>query len=142
MSRTPTYDPGQHFASFGSIPLLGIADGTFISVERISEAFTSVAGAGGEVARVRMRDKRGKIKVTLMATSPTNDLLSAVAQLDETTGAGEARFHITDGNGTTRVMAANAWISKLPSTEFSKDMPHRDWEFECDNLELFVGGNR
>jgi hypothetical protein len=138
---TRTYDPGQHHASFGSIPLQGFADGTYFTVERMSEAFTSVAGAGGEVARVRMRDKRGSIKFSCMASSPTNDLLSAIAALDEANGSGQGVFQIVDAHGTTVVLASNAWIKKLPTTEFSKELPHREWEFECENLELFVGGN-
>lgn len=141
MSATRTYDPGKHFVMFNSVPISGFADGTFITVERTSEAFTSVAGAGGEVARVRMRDRRGAIKFTLMAVSPVNDLLSAVAALDEATGAGIGPLSIVDGNGTTLVVATNAWIKKLPSVEFSKDMPNRDWELECEKLELNVGGN-
>jgi hypothetical protein len=139
---TRTYDPGQHFVSFAGIPLTGFADGTYIVVERMSEAFTSVSGADGEVARVRLRDKRGSFKVTLIASSPINDVLSAIATKDELDGSGIGIFNIADGNGTTIVNAPNAWIKKRPSTEFSKELPKREWEFECDDLELFVGGNR
>jgi hypothetical protein len=141
-----TYDPAKHNASFGSIPIQGFAEGTYISVERISETYTSVAGSGGEVARVRGRDRRGSIKLTLMAVSPVNDALSSIAAQDELFGTGVRRFFIADSNGTTVCMAANAWIKKLPTVDFSKEMPNREWELECESLELVgpggnIGGN-
>ena len=142
MAVTKTYDPGQHFALFNNIQISGYADGSYITVERMTDAFVSVAGAGGEVARVRMRDRRGSVKFTLMASSPCNDLLSAVAAQDELDGSGIGPLSIRDGNGSTVATATNAWIKKLPSTEFSKDLPNREWELECETLELTVGGNR
>lgn len=136
-----TYDPGKHFPVLASIPISGFADGTYILVERMTEAFTSVAGAGGEVARIRMRDKRGTVKFTLMASSPCNDLLSALAAADENDGSGVGILSIVDGNGTTIISSTNAWIKKLPSVEFGKEMPNREWEIECERLEMHVGGN-
>lgn len=127
---------------FGAVQITGYADGTYITAERISDAFASVAGAGGEVARVRMRDRRGSVKFTLMASDPCNDLLSALAAQDEADGTGIGALSIRDGNGTTVCTATNAWIKKLPSTEFAKDLPNREWELECETLEMFVGGNR
>jgi hypothetical protein len=137
-----TYDPGQHYATFANIPISGFAKGTYITVERLSEAFSSEAGAQGEVARTRKRDKRGSVKFTLMATSACNDLLSAVAALDESNGQGVGQLSIRDGNGTTVAAATNAWIKKLPSAEYADEMPNRDWELECENLRLVVGGNQ
>ena len=136
-----TYDPGQHYATFANIPITGYAKGTYINVERMTEAFSSEAGAQGEVARTRKRDKRGTIKFTLMATSACNDLLSAIADQDEFDGTGVGALNIRDGNGTTVATAANAWIKKRPPTEFADEMPNRDWELECENLRLTVGGN-
>lgn len=136
-----TYDPGHHHASLAGINITGYADGTYINVERMADAFTSVAGASGEVARVRMRDRRGTVKFTLMASSACNDLLSALAAQDESLGTGVGVLYIRDSNGTTLANASNAWIKKLPSTEFGKDLPNREWEIECEALELTVGGN-
>lgn len=136
------YDPGQHFINFANIRITGFADGTYLTVERMTEAYTSVSGASGEVARIRSRDKRGSIKFSLMATSSDNDRLSAVAAKDELDGTGVGVLSMTDGNGTTVVTGSNTWIKKYPSLELSKDMPNRDWELECENLEILVGGTR
>jgi hypothetical protein len=136
-----TYDPGQHFASFAGVSLSGFAEGTYLTVERLSEAFTSQAGAGGEVCRVRNRDKRGNFKLILLATSLINDVLSAIADKDEESGQGIGIFHVADGNGTTVVNAPASWIKKKPSAEFADKSPNRTWEFECASLDIFIGGN-
>lgn len=137
-----TYDPGQHFINFLGIQLNGFADGTYLTVKRMSDAFSSVAGAGGEVARVRNRDKRGEITFSCLASSPVNDLLMAAALLDEESGAGVGVFSMMDGNGTTVVNAPNTWVKKIPDLEESKELPTREWTLECEDLDLFVGGNR
>lgn len=141
MSATKTYDPGKHYLSFAGIPITGFAEGTYINAERQAEQFTDYAGAGGDVARVRNRDQRGTVKVTLMATSATNDALSSIADSDEETGAGIGELQLTDGNGTTVCGGPNAWIKKRPALEMSKEMPTREWEFTVAKMKHFVGGN-
>ena len=141
MAATPTYDPGKHFANFAGFPISGYADTTFIEVERSSEAFTKSVGAGGEVCRVRNRDRSATIKFTLMASSPVNDILSAIAIADEANGSGIGVLSIRDSQGTTVLLAGNAWIKKMPKVDFAKELPNRDWELECAVLDIFVGGD-
>lgn len=136
-----TYDPGKHFISFLGVPLTSFADGTYLTAERLSDQFTSVAGAGGEVARVRMRDKRGSFKLSLLASSVENAILSAIANKDESDASGSGVFNVVDGGGTTVINAPNTWIKKRPSGVLSKELPNREWEFECADLEIFLGGN-
>lgn len=135
-----TYDPGQLFMTFCNLPVDGFADGTFVTVERMTETFMSVAGAGGEVARSRSRDKRGSIKFTLLQSSKMNDRLSAIALADEVNGSGVGVFSMVDGNGTTIAIAPRAWIKKIAPVEFAKEVGPRDWEVECADLDIFVGG--
>lgn len=135
-----TYDPKQILQSFLAFPVTGYADGTFVKISRINDTFSSVAGADGEVARSRMRDRRGQIEFTLLQSSPTNDLLSAAAAADELTGAGVGAYFCKDALGTTVASAANAWIKKPADAEFGKEVGPRTWVLECENLELFNGG--
>jgi len=108
----------------------------------MSDTFNSVAGAGGEVARWRLRDKRATVKVTLMASSQCNDLLNAIADLDENLGAGIGAFDMSDGHGTTVATSTNAWIKRKPSVDFGKELGTREWEIECESLDFTLGGNR
>lgn len=139
---TPTYDPAKHVLTIAGILITGFADGTYIEVDRLGDTYQSYSGAGGEVARIRMRDRRASVKVTLMATSVTNDLLSVVMIADEKNGNAIAPFDFTDLNGTTVLIAPNCWLKKPPQMGFSKELPTRVWDFECDDLSMFIGGDR
>lgn len=138
---TATYDPKAIAVSFAGKLISGFADGTMLTAERNDPIFSTVVGSAGEVARVRSRNQTGKIVLTLMQTSLSNAILTALAALDELSGLGQGPLLIKDLNGTTLLDAPNAWISKLPSVEFGKDLSNREWELACDVLNMNVGGN-
>lgn len=136
-----TYDPGKTFFTFAGIPLTGFAKGTFVTAERSGPNFERYTGTLGETARCRKRDRSGMIKFKTMSTSPINDLLSAVARTDESTGEGVGVFGGVDTNGTTVLNSSSAWITKWPSKEFADVVSELEWELECADLDLFLGGN-
>jgi len=134
------YDPSRVVVTFRGILLQGFADGAFVSTERSEDAFSASAGAAGDVTRVRSRNRMGSVTVTLMAASPSNDSLSAVAAQDEAFGTGYGPLMIKDLNGTTLIQASTAWIKKVPSVEFGKDASSYEWVFECADMIKHVGG--
>jgi hypothetical protein len=135
------YDPGRISASWKGIQLLGFMDGTFISGERSEDAFEMSVGAGGDVTRVRNRNRTGMVTVTLQAASPSNDLLSAQALLDEKFGVGYGPLLVKDLNGNTVLEASVAWIQKVPNVEFADEGSGREWIFACADLVMHVGGS-
>jgi hypothetical protein len=135
-----TYDPLYVLVSFKGIPISGYADGTFIKAERNEAAYTQKVGASGEVCRARSRNMTGKVTLTLLASSPVNDLLSACYMLDEATNAGFGSFFIKELNGSTVCMAPVSYVEKLPSVEYAKEVGQREWVFLCDQLIENVGG--
>lgn len=134
------YDSGRIVGSWKGIPFLGFMDSTFLNAERNEDAFTESVGAQGDVTRVRSRNRTGTVTLTLQAASPTNDLLSAQAILDELTGLGYGPLLIKDLNGTTLVEAAVAWIKKVPAVEFGTEASGREWVFTCADLVMNIGG--
>lgn len=135
-----TYDPKDITVVFSGILITGYADGTFCEIDREADAFTDVAGAGGEVARARTQDRRGTIKVTLMMTSPTNDLLSATAAVDESTGNGVGEIMVKDNNGTSIASGSESWIMKKPAKVYAKEIESLEWRIRVANLVHIVGG--
>jgi hypothetical protein len=136
-----TYDPAQVFVTAAGTTLnQGIAKGSFVTVERNSDAFTTYIGSDGEGARSKSNDKSGTIKLKLMHTSDANDILSAFAKADEIANAGSFPMLIKDGTGRTLCMAENAWVKKMPSIEFGNEIGEREWTIESDNINIFVGG--
>ena len=135
-----TYDPKANVITLGGLILQGFAENKFLSAKRTSATFTTQIGASGEVARTKSNDRRGEITFTTLASSSTNDALSALALLDEQTGAGVGAFQLQDANGTTLLHAANAWVSKYPDTELGKELGETEWMISCDSLDVFRGG--
>jgi hypothetical protein len=77
-----TYDPLLVAMVFAGIPIVGLADGTFIKIERNEDDWKDYAGTDGEVAWARQHDKRGTVTFTLKITSPSNAELSAIMKTD------------------------------------------------------------
>lgn len=135
-----TYDPGQVIVSFAGVVLQGFAPDTFVTVERDEDGWMKTAGADGEVCRTRNRNRMGRVTVTLLQSSQSNDALSALAILDELSAGGSGPLLIRDLNGTTLVAVQNAWIAKFANAEFGKELGNREWPIDCDKIEMLVGG--
>lgn len=142
MASITTYDPAKHLVSFNGLTIPpAFGPDTYLKVSRAGEGFTRQKGAGGEGGRSMNRDRGGTVELTLMANSVANDLLMAVAVADELTAVGAGPLFIKELNGTTKVGSMNAWIQKIPDIERAKELGTVTWVFECDDLEMFVGGH-
>ncbi len=85
-----TYDPKEVIIIVGVAPMGGFADGSFITINRINDTFSKVSGTDGVVSRAKSNDKSGEITLTLAQTSPSNDVLTLIAQADELSNNGIA----------------------------------------------------
>lgn len=137
------YDAKAVAMIFAGIPISGLADGTFVSIEQNEDSFGLTVGTDGEACRSKTNNRSGKVTFTLLQSSATNDLLSAVHLLDIATpnGDGIGPLLIKDGTGRTLVEAQKAWIVKPPTAEFAREASSREWVVESDNLVQFHGGN-
>lgn len=135
-----TYSPDEVVITFGPVLLSGFADAD-ITIEHNEDAFTFKAGIDGKGTRTKNANKSGRLTAPLMQTSMANDLLSAIAQVDRKTGQGVFPLLVKDLSGRTVFAAEDAWIVKMPAASFGKEAGQRDWIFESDSLESFVGGN-
>lgn len=137
-----TYSPDKVKIVVGPHAVSGYADGTFISVEQISDGVTSESGADGEVARAMSTDKRMRITLTLQQVSASNAVLSAMYDADQLSGGDYPfPFGLNDLRGKSLVAAGSAWIVKKPTSEFGKELSPREWVIETDKAAYTVGGN-
>ncbi|MCK9435587.1 MAG: DUF3277 family protein [Synergistaceae bacterium] len=136
-----TYDPSKVIVTVAGIPISGFAEDGLISAERDDQTWTKHVGCTGDVGRAKTCNKAGLVKVSLLQTSTSNDILSLIHTVDETTGAGIVPLVITDLSGGTTMVSAQAWIRKLPVVELKKGIGTREWEFDCDVLDIHVAGN-
>lgn len=143
MALLHNYDPSRVTFSFMGIDVQGFQDGTFIECERNEDGFSTHVGSTGDVTRIRNLNRTGKITLTLMAQSPSNDLLLARALDDEQIGLIYGPILIKDLNTLNQELArANqAWIVKIPKIERAKEASPCVWVFECTELKLTPSGN-
>ena len=136
-----TYSPRDLTIIVAGATITGYAESTFCSVERNSDAFTTIVGANGEVTRTASADRSGSITLTLIQTSPSNDVLSALQVSDELTLSGKFPVLVKDGFGSSIYEASTAWIQKVATAEYGADMGDREWIIACADLTSFVGSN-
>ncbi len=136
-----TYDPSMAVLVVNGIPIGGYADGTGIKVSRSNDAYSKVTGMDGVTSRAKSVDRSGEIVITLAQTSPSNDVLSALAALDEAQNTGVVAVIITDLSGRSVYSSAKAWIRKPADAEFGKEISNREWTLDCAELAVFSGGN-
>lgn len=129
------YDPASVVLAFAGI-VTGYADGSFIKAGRNEETWKLIVGADGRGCRVRNRNSSGRLTLTLMQTSPTNAILSALATLDEETGAGVTPLLLKDLNGVELIAAAEAWVVKPAEKGYGKDLGDREWVIELGDCKM------
>ena len=79
--------------------------------------------------------------ITLAQTSPSNDVLDALALLDENTSTGIVPALVKDNSGRSIHFSALAWIRRVPTSEFGKEISNREWVIDLADYESFSGGN-
>lgn len=131
-----TYNPKLVVASFAGVILSGYADGQFIGVEKNADAMSLKMGADGESAVAVSADESGKVTVTVLNTSDTNDYLTTCANA-RTRGP----LQIKDLSGRMLVNADDAWLTKLAPINKSKEVESNAWVFESGNLAVGNNGN-
>ena len=136
-----TYDPSQAILAVNGIPISGYSDGTGIKVSRSNDMYTKKTGMDGVTSRAKSSDRSGEIVITLAQTSPSNDVLSTLAVLDETANAGVIPVIVSDLSGRSIHASSSAWVRKSADAEYGKDISDRQWTIDCTDLTMFVGGN-
>lgn len=136
-----TYNGKKVAVIWGTIIFQGLAqDGDAISVAYDEDHVTKDVGLDGEVAWAMNANRTGKITVRLMATSLTNQLLSAAKELDALNGTAVYPFIVKDASGLDIHFAKESRILKTPDSSYSKEIGVREWVFDCGQLISNPGG--
>ena len=142
MAQLYTYDPSDVSISVGGIHTVsGYVDGTFINIVSNTKPVQTQRAMDGTIERLYTKDEGYTVTVTLAQTSVSNNILSAIFNIDAVTRMGKFPLIIKDGQGQSVFFAADAWISKPPDVAFGKDMQSREWQFETAGAALAIAGN-
>jgi len=134
-----TYDPKKVILSIGGVQMQGFAEGTFITLERNSDAFTENSGSTGEETRTKSNNKFSTLTTTFVQTSPSNDVLSALAKLDELEGKGVVPVILKEIGGTTNAFSGAGYIKKKAAITYGKEISNREWRLTLSDSEEHVG---
>lgn len=125
----------------GLYSITGFAEGSSVSVSKVTSPSSSSFGISGQVERVQTPDRRYRIDLSLMSTSPSNDLLNAMFSIDQASGRLLLPIYIQDGSGTSQFTALESWITEVPSMSFTDGVETRTWTIECADGVYGLGGN-
>lgn len=118
-----------------------------INISRRTDSFKPVYGIRGKHARVRTGggttpDTSAIITLTLAQESASNDVLSAIHELDISEGTGRIVLTLKDKSGGSLFNSHEAYIISYPDAPFSNDFGTRQWRIFCQSTKTyFVAGN-
>lgn len=134
-----TYSAKDVILSIGGYKIAGWEN---ISISRSVQGFVTVRGIRGKHTRVPTNDSSATIVVSLIQTSPSNDVLTAIHSLDLTNGTGRIALTLKDFSGRSVFNSNEAYILGFPETVFADDFEYRSWSIFCQTTDTFeVGGN-
>lgn len=135
-----SYQPDLVTVSFRGVPLTGFAEGVFVASDRNEDGWAITVGSGGAATRAKTGNKSGRVTVTLLGASESNEILTAFYLADEASGTGIGTLVVKDLSGGDTVFCETAWIVRPPAQEKSNEETNREWIFETDKLEIINNG--
>lgn len=113
-----------------------------LSINRRVKAFTPIYGIRGKNTRVKNVDTSATITVTLIQTAQSNDVLSAIHDLDIDEGTARITLTLKDSSGRSVFSSNEAYITSYPAKSFSGDFTYNTWEIILQSTQSYtVGGN-
>lgn len=136
MSTLRPYAPSTVNVNWGEImPIKGFEEGTFIEVARAANNTKTKVGAQGDVGITMVADNTGTVTVTLMQTSASNRLLSALqAAQDASSELIRSNLQIRDPSGSMLVECLGAHIMTPPAITLADDTSPKVWVFFVESV--------
>jgi len=136
--RAAIVGPGGSF-SFGSDA--GAAE-EGISVSMTEDKNTMTIGAGGEAMHSLHAGKSGSVTVRLLKTSPVNQKLSALYNIQTISSAAHGQNVISLRNPVSgdSITATQVAFTKHPDLTYAKDGGTVEWTFHAGAIDLSLGG--
>lgn len=125
----------------GIVELEGFSEGSFITVNRESPLFQTRESADGVVSRAKIASNTYTVKMSLMGTSESNELLTRLALLDHSTHIVKFPLFIKDELGKTLIFSTSSWVESVPTVGLSTAVDNREWVIKLSQATMFVGGN-
>lgn len=116
---SPTYRPEDISLWIADYKVVGFADGSFIRLTQNAKDFTHEAGMRGKTTRVRNRDKSGVLTFSMQQTSPVNNLLSSIVDMDRDRMTGRFEVFLVDTSGDSKFLLTDCYIEGKPNIVYA-----------------------
>ena len=137
-----TYSPEDiQVAIAGLLNITGFVEGSFVTISRDTPLFETSESADGLVSRTKRASKTFTVKLSLMSTSESNNVLTTLALLDHSSHIVKFPLLIKDSLGSTVFFSTSSWIENTPSIDYSTNINSREWSIRCSQSTIYVGGN-
>lgn len=132
-----TYSPQEVTATWGGyVTLRNFADGTAIEIARTADNSNQLVGMQGDVGLTYNADKTGTVTMTFMQTGETNRQLSAIQELQDTSGELiRADLVISDPSGSNLCIARNCHIMTPATMELGDDQASKEWVWFAERID-------
>lgn len=123
----------------------GFADGTFLTMERVTPTSAIYQGVGSNSAgRTKRRVTAMNVTISLHQASLSNTVLQQLQLADANDLVGNTwvfNCTIKDPSGQTVASSNSAVITAPAMAEFGSEIGTRDWNIYLYGSDLFIGGN-
>lgn len=120
----------------------GFPDGTIVNIKKDTSPFTTTRTLDGEVARAYRNDQSFTLSLSIVQSSPSNDILMKLYELDTFTQNAPFPVFVKDNRGSTLFLSVDSWIKDLPAVTIGNGVEIRTWEIQCLNSIINIGGNK
>lgn len=127
------YDPKDVSISVDGMIITGVADGSFVTCEKVEDTYVPYVGSQGEVVRAHNAHPMGTIKFTLDHTSPSNSYLSDLANSSRVFPS-----KVVDMNPDSNRSAGGSecWIAKNADFERTGEVSTVEWTVAVADYEI------
>lgn len=135
-----TFDINQCALTIGTHTATGFADGASIAFKREAKIFERAFDGQGNTTRIMTNNNNVTLTLTLAMHSPTNDVLSALANADLNTRNGTVSITFRDSLNNTLITSVASSVEEMPDVSFGNADINREWVIFMSNAGYFVGG--
>lgn len=125
----------------GFYKVTGFSKGSFISLKKDVNPFTTKRSSDGIAARTHINDDTFTLSLTLAQSSAANDIFTKLYEVDVATQSAKFPVFIKDNLGTTLFLSLSSWIEQVPDVILSDSLQNRTWVLKCVQNSFNVGGN-
>lgn len=113
-----------------------------ITIARRTSGFKTIPGIRGKHTRSSTRDTSATLTISLVQSSPTNDMFSNIHGLDLIQGTGRLELLVKDNSGRSLFSSNEGYIVGYPETTYAAEIELRTWTIFCQTTGSYVvGGN-